>query len=642
MPAKPFAIGIFVSTPSVDQTIRKIMADEKHAIRIDHHCLEDAVPAGKEMEEHGIEVIISRAGTAYLLRESLRVPVLSFPQTSLDLLVGIKEAKKKGRKIFLPSFRVRRTGVQMVGELLNIELEQAIYSDAGSLRRIISQAAKDGFEVIIGGKATMRFAEEFDIEFCELISSEEEILETIENAKSVAQSQREQRAASQRLQTIMDTASDGIVAVDLMGRITTINRTAERMLNISPDSAIGKSILHFLPESSLNRVLLTKRPIRDKVENVKGEMLVFSHTPVMLGNEMIGVVSSFKEVSHVMRAENTVRRTLAKGFVARYVIDDLIHQHPSMMQVADLSRNVAKTDSCVLITGETGTGKEIIAQSIHNLSRRKAKPFVSLHCAALPEQLLESELFGHEEGAFTGSKKGGKLGLFELAHQGTIFLDEIDSTPLAVQLRLLRVLQEKEVMRIGAEQTIPIDVRVIAASGQDLWKAVQDGCFRKDLFFRLNVLRVSIPPLQTRKEDIPKLLHHFMGHYSRKYSISLPALPQSYVDKLMDYSWPGNVRQLKHFCEQLLLNCSFRYGTDGFDALLDELTRIEETEERPRKESAMNQPFAAPLNPSRPDTDADSIARALEQARFNKTKAAAILGIGRTTLWRKIKALGLE
>lgn len=642
MPQKPFIMGIFVSTPSIDKAIHKIVDEEEHAIRIDHHYLEHAVPTGKEMEKEGVEVIISRAGTASLLRENLRIPVLSFPQTSLDILISIKEAKKKGRRIFLPSFRARRSGVQMVEELLDIELGQGIYSDAASLRRIISEATQDGFDVVIGGKATMRFAAEFRIQYSELISSEEEVIETFETAKSVAQSQREQRATSQRYQTIIDAASDGILVVDPLGQITTINQTAGRMLNISPNSAIGTSILNVLPESSLNRVLRTQRPIQDKVENVKGELWVFSHTPVLLGNEMIGVVSSFKEVSHVMRAGNTVRRTLAKGFVARYVVDDLIHKNPAMTQVANLCRQVAKTDSCVLITGETGTGKEIVAQSIHNLSGRRTKPFVSLHCAALPEQLLESELFGHEEGAFTGSKKGGKLGLFELAHQGTIFLDEIDSTPLTVQLRLLRVLQEKEVMRVGAEQTIPIDVRVIAVSGQDLWRAVQDGYFRKDLFFRLNVLRISIPPLRARREDIPELLHHFMDHYSRKHAISLPELPQSFVGKLMDYSWPGNVRQLKHFCEQLLLNCSFQYSTDVLDALLEELSLLEEGEPQPPKESRLHRPLEAPLHPSRPGADAEKIVKALERARFNKTKAAAMLGIGRTTLWRKIRALGLE
>ncbi len=642
MTGKPFVIGVFVSTPSVDENVKKLAAQQDDIIRISYQCLEESVIAGKKMEKEGVEVIISRRGTAFLLRENLLIPVVSFPQSSLDVLVSIKEATNQGRRIFLPSFRDKRSGLDMIGELLDIEFAQGIYTDSASLRQIISRAAKDGFEVVVGGGATMRSAAEFGLKYCELISSEQEVIETIENAKSVAQSQREQRATSQRYQTIVDAASDGIIAVDVTERVTMINQSARRTLNIQGQNAIGTPVSQLLPLTALSQVLRDKRPIRDKVENVKGEMFVFNHTPVMLGEEMIGVVSSFKEVSHVMRAENTVRRTLAKGFVARYVIDDLIHRHPALGQVADLCREFAKTDSCVLITGETGTGKEIIAQSIHNLSRRKTRPFVSVHCAALPEQLLESELFGHEEGAFTGSKKGGKPGLFELAHQGTIFLDEIDSTTLSVQLRLLRVLQEKEVMRVGAEQTIPVEARVIAVAGSDLWKSVREGSFRKDLFFRLNVLRISIPALRDRKEDIPELMTHFIFHYSRKYNISPPALPNSYLHKLIEYSWPGNVRQLKHFAEQLVLNCSFRYSADILDALFDELSRIVETEEQPRVRSTESGPLEGWLRISPTSTDAEKITAALEKARFNRTKAAAMLGIGRTTLWRKIKELQLE
>jgi transcriptional regulator with PAS, ATPase and Fis domain len=203
-------------------------------------------------------------------------------------------------------------------------------------------------------------------------------------------------------------------------------------------------------------------------------------------------------------------------------------------------------------------------------------------------------------------------------------------------------LQEKEVMRVGAEQTVPINARVIAVAGRDLWKAVQDGSFRKDLFFRLNVLRISIPPLRTRKEDIPELLNHFIGYYAKKYTISEPVLPNAYVNKLMNYSWPGNVRQLKHFAEQLLLNCSFRYSTDILDALFEELSRIAETDEQRPDESTLSQPLDSQVQISRHTTDAEKITAALEKARFNRTRAAAMLGIGRTTLWRKMKEFGLD
>ena len=639
---RPFLIGILVSSPSVDDSIKKIAEQKDNVIRIVYESLEKAIPAGKIMENEGVEVIISRRGTAHLLRENLRIPVLSLPQSSMSVLSSVKEATKKGRKIFLPSFRNKRSGMKIIGELLDIEFAQGIYTDSVSLRQIISRAAQEGFEVVVGGMATMRCATEFGLRFSELRTSVEEVLETFENAKSVAQSQREQKRMAQRYQTIMDAASDGIIAFDASGMVTTINQTAERLLKLQGKNVVGTSIAHLLPSSGVSRVLQNKKPERDKIERINNEMFIFNHIPVMLNEEVIGIVSSFQEISHVMRAENSVRRTLAKGFVARYVIDDLIYRHPSMGKVVSLCREFAKTDSSILISGETGTGKEIIAQSIHNLSRRKTRPFVSIHCAALPEQLLESELFGYEEGAFTGSKKGGKQGLFELAHQGTMFLDEIDSTSPSVQMRLLRVLQEKEVMRVGADHTIPIDVRFIAAAGKDLWNSVQEGHFRKDLFFRLNVLRISIPPLSARKEDIPELLEHFLEYFARKYNLEPISVPNIYIPKLMSYSWPGNVRQLRHFAEQLLLNCSFQCDEGILDTLFDELSQIVDRKQETLPEQATILPADKQLQLSRKDADHETILAALEKTRFNKTRAAEILGIGRTTLWRKIKEFHLE
>lgn len=538
----------------------------------------------------------------------------------------------------MPSFRDRRSGLEVIGELLDIEFAQGIYTDSASLRELIRDAADRGFEVAVGGLSTKRYALETGLHFCELVSSAEEVAEAIENARSVAQSQRERRAAATRYQTVMDAASDGIVGMDMDGNITTLNQAARQMLGLSADDPTGTPISRLLPQLAVERVLATRRPVRDKIVEIEGELYVFNHLPVMVGTEAVGVVSSFRPAAHIIRTGNKVRRSMTKGFVARYVIEDLIYRDPAMEKIANICREFSRTDSCILITGETGTGKEILAQSIHNLSRRRTRPFVSVHCAALSEQLLESELFGYEDGAFTGSKKGGKPGLFELAHQGTIFLDEIDSTSMNVQLHLLRVLQEKEVMRVGAISTIPVDVRVIAAAGRELWEAVQAGTFRKDLFFRLNVLRIAIPPLRARRMDVPELLRYFLDQYARSYGLRPPSLPVSYIDALMAYAWPGNVRQVKHFAEQLVLNCNLHCGDETLDTLLSELCRIVEPHTAPR--STDPKPVTA-LPTRSPALDDDRILEALQQARFNKTRAAKILGVGRTTLWRRLKERNL-
>jgi transcriptional regulator with PAS, ATPase and Fis domain len=295
----------------------------------------------------------------------------------------------------------------------------------------------------------------------------------------------------------------------------------------------------------------------------------------------------------------------------------------------------AASDSTLLLTGETGTGKEILAHSIHRIGPRRRQPFVSINCAALPENLLESELFGYEEGAFTGSRRGGKPGLFEIAHKGTIFLDEIGATPQSVQTRLLRVLQEKEVMRIGGERMIPVDVRIIAATNKDVTREVQKGNIREDLFFRLNILHIHIPPLRDRMDDLPVLMKALMKKTAKKYQRAPLTVPSAFLASLMAYSWPGNVRQLENFVERLLLLSSDRFRQGIFDELYSELTAYTATG-RPffNKELISGRSRAKGVVQNQ---DTRSIWRALEEAHFCKSKAAKRLGISRTTLWRKLK-----
>jgi transcriptional regulator with PAS, ATPase and Fis domain len=309
-----------------------------------------------------------------------------------------------------------------------------------------------------------------------------------------------------------------------------------------------------------------------------------------------------------------------------------------MKKMIERVKRFASTGSTITIVGETGTGKEILAQSIHNLSPRTKQAFVSINCAALSEQLLESELFGYEEGAFTGSRKGGKPGLFETAHKGTIFLDEIGATSQNVQRHLLRVLQEREVMRIGADRIIPVNVRVIAASNQELVEEVNKGRFREDLFFRLNVLSINIPPLRNRLEDLPYLVKKFLIILSLEYKKEPFQIPDRCIKKLQEYFWPGNVRQLKNFIERLFLICDSGFNMNVFDELFIELI-----EYRPKKFSANIQSqtdsLKDQLKANTAQNEYETIKRALEVSNFSKTKAAKLLGISRTTLWKKLKLI---
>jgi transcriptional regulator with PAS, ATPase and Fis domain len=296
-------------------------------------------------------------------------------------------------------------------------------------------------------------------------------------------------------------------------------------------------------------------------------------------------------------------------------------------------------DSTVLITGETGTGKEILAHSIHTLGPRRKGPFISINCAAIPDQLLESELFGYEEGAFTGSRRGGKPGLFELAHNGAIFLDEIGATPMSLQSRLLRVLQEHEVMRIGGDRLIPVNVRVIAATNQNLCLEVQKGRFREDLYFRLDVLTIHVPPLRERMDDLPVLVQALIHRCARNSRMQSLALPKCYLDKLMELRWPGNVRQLQNFVEKLVILCEDGFKADVFEQLYTDLLGYSLVRDREANlERTSVNDF---LRHKARDDEARSIRKALEESGFCKTTAAKKLGVSRTTLWRKMREMGL-
>ena len=644
MEQRPCTIGVFISSHSIGEELRGIAREQRDLFRLSYEGLEEAVDVGRQMEAEGVEVIVSRRGTAHLLRENLHVPVLSFPQSSLSTLTSIRQAAdmlplpaRGKKKVFMPNFRNVISGLEIVGELLDIDFQQGIYTDSASLRRIISDAADQGFGIIVGGTKSMQHAREFGIGFQELLTPRENIIETIENARSAARASREEKATAKRYQSIMDLSSDAIIAVDDRGNLALVTKKARAMFAIKDNQLLGQPFSAAISSPDIRKYLREKQPVHDAIEDCGNELCLYSQLPLIVSDQPAGIVATFKEAASVIRAESKVRRRLTRGFIARYVLDDLVYRSPVMKKLTTTCREFARTDSTVLVMGETGTGKEVMAQSIHNLSRRKHMPFVSVHCGALPEQLLESELFGYEEGAFTGSRRGGKPGLFEIAHQGTIFLDEIDSTTMNVQLRLLRVLQEREVMRVGGDRKIPIDVRVVTAAGKDLWGAVTAGTFRKDLFFRINVLRLTCPPLRQRQEDIPLLLDHFLHHYRRKHGIAPVSLPDWYIHELTSYPWPGNIRQLKHFSEQLLLNSSFQHREEGLKSILADLYNITEKTSKRDEEIVKETPLGLLL--SDPQTEADHIRKALEEAGYSKTRAAKLLGISRTTLWRKLQQL---
>ncbi len=350
---------------------------------------------------------------------------------------------------------------------------------------------------------------------------------------------------NEELETIVNLSEEGVLMTDLTGRVQRYNRSFARMFNITePLSQL--LIQDFFDPST--REILADETLVNQVIKFKDKLLNVNKCLMMQFEQPTGVYYNFQEITYIRKLEQNLSRQLKdQGQVARYTFNDLVTHSENMRESIALGRKLATSDLSVLITGESGTGKELMAQSIHNASPRGAQPFVAVNCAAMPETLLESELFGYEPGAFTGALKDGKRGLFEQAHNGTIFLDEIGDMPVLLQTKLLRVLQEQQVMRIGSQRIISIDVRVIAATHKNLVFEIEQGRFRQDLYYRLNVLPLQIPPLRLRKDDIIPLLQMFM-----EKSLTMD---EAVRKTLLDYTWPGNIREVKNVAAFISLMC---------------------------------------------------------------------------------------
>lgn len=629
-------IGVTCASHSAVDMTRRIAEEKGIEVISAYIGLDGALTVAQRMERDGAEAILARGGTLRLLRENIRIPVIAFPQSATDIMACIKEAASYGKNILYISFLDKISGLEFIEELLDCKLTQIICRDQADLERVVSSCHKQ-FDVVIGGSSTMIMAEKYGMNVVEAKTPEEVIKSAIETAISVISVNREEQKKAMNFRCIIDSVSEGVISFDHTGRMTNINNAAKTLLKLDDADDVEETVGAIFRKPSLNRAIRTQKPVLDRVEDLNDDKYVFSHIPIILNGRTTGCVTTFKAISNVIRVESEVRKSLSKGFAARYTFNDLIHRSRIMDELIARATHFASSRSTILIIGETGTGKEILAQSIHNWSPLSQNPFVSINCAALSEQLLESELFGYEEGAFTGSKKGGKPGLFEISHTGTIFLDEITATSQRVQRHLLRVLQEREVMRVGADSIVPVSVRVIAASNDNIENEVYSGAFREDLFFRLNILRIKIPALRERLEDIPVLMEHFIGNLAREYHSAPFKIPLKCLVKLQQYPWPGNVRQLQNFTERLYILSGNEFKSGLFEELYTELIQFLPRSIHHKDPSIIPEGMKGQHHKAESFDESETIRKAIEASDYNKSAAARKLGISRTTLWKKMK-----
>ena len=378
---------------------------------------------------------------------------------------------------------------------------------------------------------------------------------TVNVAGGIKEQQRQLFLQKAQLESVVDLAKEGLLLLDVQGRILVANAAMRDLLKLEGDACLGRKAAKVLPAPLA--ALLPGDDVRGEVVELAGRELLAGKQTILQFGAPAGCCFSVQDITYLRQLEKTKERRLrSQGLTARYCFEDIRTQVPRMRECLQLAERMAASGLTVLIAGESGTGKELLAQSIHNASPRKHQPFVAVNCAAVPEALLESELFGYEGGAFTGALREGKRGLFEQAHGGTVFLDEVGDMPLALQARLLRVLQEKQLTRLGSSQVLNVDIRVVAATHLDLRQLVEVGRFRQDLYYRLHVLPLVVPPLRERREDILPLLAFFLSEQGR----SQLKLEEAAKTALLAYSWPGNIRELQNVAAYAAFAAGERIG----------------------------------------------------------------------------------
>ena len=560
-------------------------------------------------------IIIARGISYLILTKKIKYArIIELAVTGYDIMRGIEECKEiyKARNIavILPESIVIEK--EFIEKTLDVNLSLYAVRDHAHVADVFNTVKRNSIDAILGGLTVYRLAERDNFNCVRISVGHEAHKMAITEAFSVANAIIEERKKNELFRIILENTNDGILSVDNMGVITAYNKAVQKILNIPSDAKIlGENISSVSPGLDEIQFSLYEYQQANVLKNINQKMVVINTKPIRLDKKVLGTVLLIQNVDRLQKTEIDIRQKLSKkGLVAKYDFTDIIGQSESIKKAIMIAQKYADTHSNVLIIGETGTGKELFAQSIHKRSQRRDQPFLAINCAALPEHLLESELFGYVEGAFTGASKGGKVGLFELAHRGTLFLDEIAELPLGLQAKLLRVLQENEIRKLGDDKIIPVDVRIVAASNVDLQQKVEERKFRQDLLYRLDILRLNVPPLRNRKNDIKDLTYFFLEEYAKKLNTSLK-MDDEAIMELLKYDWPGNIRELRNICERLTVLCMNNKisGSDVKD--------IFET----LSQSVLSDP----------------VAQEYMEKKLTRKEMAEMLGISRTTLWRKTK-----
>ena len=573
-----------------------IRFDVRHVIGI-REALEDAV--------ENYDIVVARGITAATVaRKWPSKHLIEIELTGYDILNAIIACKGRynPKRIAIVYAETLRCDEAMLSYLTGIDIVVRKISNEIDTESAIMDSVSSGIDAFVCGRTGATICDANGFHYASVEVGKEAIERSIIDAVTAAKTMEYERSKSVLIRQLLDDNADGEIALDAEGNIIEENSVASTLIG----PGLGN-----IPEW---KDALKSHAGIEKVKIINNLPCIVRYIPVFHNDKAIGVNIIIQNSESLRESDSKIRKELKdRGLVARYSFNDIIGESSRFRDMADKARRFSLVQSSILITGETGTGKELFAHSIHAASPRASEPFVAVNCAALPGNLLESELFGYVEGAFSGAVRGGKAGLFEIAHRGTIFLDEIGEIPLDVQSKLLRVLQEKEIRRLGDTRMRHVDVRIIAATNVDIKKKVRDGAFRSDLYYRLSVLDLQLAPLRERGNDILLLSDVFLSRYAAKEGRRKPILSSEAEELLLSYPWPGNIRELRNICEKIIVLF------DGDIILGDDIRSIISVDDGSIGASEI------------------SIESLALSGIVKKGALAKELGMSRTTLWRRLK-----
>lgn len=625
------------------RVVNSVMADysAETSIRVLDTTVAESLQLARELEQNNeVEVFICAGATAAYLRRHLTRPVLSMRVGGADLLRALEQARLRSPHIAVISYARINADLESMAALFTVQIHQACYLTFEEARQAVEHARSLGYRTVIGSSTVVELAERVGLHGV-LSLSQDTVRKALEEALGILHSQRMEIAKRRHLNGVLQHIPTGVAAVDNRGIVQSANPALEALLGMPANLMLGRPLQELCPELALDEVLRSGVGEENTVIRLGQNLVVSNILPILEDGQRTGLVLTCQDTSAVQRADQRIRSTHRPGgFLAKYRLEQINGKSLATRQLLKLAERYAATSSTVLITGESGTGKELLAQGMHNVSNRQRGPFVAINCAAFPESLLESELFGYQEGAFSGSRKGGKPGLIEAAHRGTLFLDEIGDMPVSLQTRLLRVLQEREVLRLGATEPISIDIRIIAATHQDLSRSIEAGEFRSDLYYRLNILRLQTVPLRERGEDIADIARAILLRLNADKRP--PRLQERLLDallpKLMAYAWPGNIRELENIVERAALSAQDLLQGAAIDELslalvIPELLKSQALPQAPGQAT----PAVSDLKNIAKEKEKQYIRETLLACNGNLAQTAIELGISRSTLWRRLQ-----